>query len=74
MNGDVRSRGDLFAISPRQLGIGWRLFEVVVADQAAERLAAELAVLRLVDLLNSGLWSQARALVTLQRLCRDPAC
>src|SRR5689334_16056370 len=35
-----------------QLDVGRRLIEVVVADEAAERLAAESPVLRLVDLLE----------------------
>ena len=35
-----------------QLDIGRAVVEVVVADQAAERLAAELAVFRFVDLLE----------------------
>ena len=67
MNGAVRRGGDLRHLA-EQLDVGRRLVEVVVADQAAERLAAELAVLRLVDLLEERALIPRRALVALQRL------
>ena len=52
----------------QQLDVGRRLVEVVVADQAAERLAAELAVLLFVQLLEERALVPGRALVALQRL------
>ena len=47
-----------------QLDVGRAVVEVVVADQAAERLAAELAVLLFVDLLEERALVPGRALVT----------
>ena len=51
-----------------QLDVGRRVVEVVVADQRAERLAAELAVLFFVQLLEERRLVPGRALVALQRL------
>jgi hypothetical protein len=62
----MRRGGDLGHFT-QQLRIGRRLVEVVVADQAAERLAAELTVFRLVDLLEQRALIPGRALVALQR-------
>ena len=67
MNGRVRRGRDLRHLA-EQLDVGRRLVEVVVADQAAERLAAELAVLRLVDLLEQRALIPGRALVAFQGL------
>src|SRR5207253_4145246 len=47
----VRRRGDLRHLTD-QLDVRRRVVEIVVADQAAEGLAAELPVLRLVELLE----------------------
>ncbi|MNT01064.1 hypothetical protein D3C72_1355160 [compost metagenome] len=52
----------------QQLDVGWRLVEVVVADQAAIRFAAELAVLFLVQLLEHRALVPGSALEFLQGL------
>ena len=51
MNGQCAAARDLRHL-PEQLDVRRRVVEVVVADQAAEGLAAELAVLLLVELLE----------------------
>jgi hypothetical protein len=58
------------AISPSSSTSGGAVVEVVVADQAAEGLAAELAVLLLVDLLEQRRLVPGRALVALERLAQ----
>ena len=67
MNGVCAAAATLRHLA-QQLHVGRRLVEVVVADQAAERLAAELAVFRFVDLLEQRALVPRRALVALQRL------
>ena len=69
----MRRGGDLRHLA-QQLGVGRGLVEVVVADEAAERLAAELPVLRFVDLLEQRALVPRRALVALQRLAELRPC
>ena len=69
----VRGGGHLGHLA-EQLDVGRRLVEVVVADQTAERLAAELAVLRFVDLLEQRALIPGRALVALERLAEIRSC
>ena len=69
MNGQCAA-ADVFAISLEQLDVGRTLIEVVVADEAAERLAAELAVLGLVDALEERALIPGRAFVALERLAQ----
>ena len=66
----VRGGRDLRHL-PEQLHVRRRVVEVVVADQAAVRLAAELAVFLLVELLEDGALVPGDALVLLQRLARS---
>ena len=67
MNGACAAAATLRHLA-QQLDVGRRVVEVVVADQAAERLAAELAVFLLVDLLEQRALVPGRALVPLERL------
>ena len=67
MNGACADGRDLRHLA-EQLDVGRRVVEVVVADERAERLAAELAVLFLVQLLEERRLVPGRALVALQRL------
>ena len=61
----VRRRGDLRHLTD-QLDVRRRMVEVVVADQAAEGLAAELPVLRLVELLEERALVPGHALEALE--------
>jgi hypothetical protein len=56
--------------SRQQFDVGRAVVEVVVADQAAEGLAAELAELFFVDLLEQRALVPGRALVALERLAQ----
>ena len=67
MNGACAAAA-IFAISPSSSTSGGAVVEVVVADQAAEGLAAELAVFLFVDLLEERALVPGRALVLLERL------
>ncbi len=65
----VGGGGDLGHLA-EQFHVRRAVVEVVVADQAAERLAAELAVLLLVELLEDGALVPGRALELLQGLAQ----
>jgi hypothetical protein len=70
--GDERRmrRGADLAHLAEELDVGRALVEVVVADQAAEGLAAELAVFLFVDLLEERALVPGRALEALERLAQ----
>ena len=63
----VRGGRDLRHLT-QQFDVGRRVIEIVVADQAAEGLAAELSVFGLVDLLEQRALIPGGALVPLERL------
>ena len=73
MNGRVRGGGDLRHLS-EQFHVGRRLVEVVVADQAAERLATELPVFSLVDFLEERALIPGGTLVAFQGLAEIGSC
>jgi len=62
----VRGRGDLRHLTD-ELDVRRRVVEVIVADECAERLAAELAVLGFIELLEDRALVPGHALVALQR-------
>ena len=62
----VRGGADLSHFA-QQLHVLWAVIEVVVAHQAAEGLAAELAILFFVDFLEDRALVPADAFITLQR-------
>src|ERR1700738_5567200 len=61
----MRGSGDLRDLA-EQLDIGWSVIELVVTDQAAERLAAQLAVLLFIELLEERALVPGHAFVLLE--------
>ena len=61
----------IWASDAQHLDVRRRVVEVVVAHETAERLAAELAVLFFVDLLEEGALVPGRAFELLELFRRD---